>query len=75
MHGKVKSSTDVALPVKDAVVTEYLDVNLLPNGETWFTVTTRIDDPTYFARPHISTTDFKKLPDATGWNPTSCSAS
>jgi hypothetical protein len=59
---------------KDAVVTEYFDVNSLPNGEAWFTVTTRIDDPTYFARPYISTTDFKKLPDATGWNPTPCSA-
>jgi hypothetical protein len=59
---------------KDAVVTEYYDVNVLPNGETWFTVTTRLDDPTYFARPYITTTDFKKLPDATGWNPTQCSA-
>jgi len=59
---------------KDAVVTEYFDVNVLPNGETWFTVTTRIDDPTYFARPYVTTTDFKRLPDATGWNPTPCSA-
>jgi hypothetical protein len=59
---------------KDAVVTEYYDVNALPNGETWFTVTTRIDDPAYFARPYITTTDFKKLPDAAGWNPTPCSS-
>jgi len=60
---------------KDAIVTEYYDVNSLPNGETWFTVTTRIDDPTYFARPYVTTTDFKKLPDAAGWSPTPCSAS
>ncbi len=60
---------------KDAVITEYYDVNTLPNGETWFTVTTRVDDPVYFARPYITTTDFKKLPDATGWDPTPCSAS
>ena len=56
------------------MITEYYDVNTLPNGETWFTVTTRVDDPVYFARPYITTTDFKKLPDATGWNPTPCSA-
>ena len=59
---------------KDAVLTEYFDVNMLPNGETWVTITSRVDDPTYLARPYITTTDFKKLPDAAGWSPTPCSA-
>jgi hypothetical protein len=57
-----------------SVVTEYFDVNSMPNGDTWFTVTTKVDDPVYFARPYLTTTDFKKLPDATGWQPTPCSA-
>lgn len=57
-----------------AVVTEYYDVNTLPNGDRWMTVTTRVEDPVYFNRAFITTSDFKKLPDATGWNPTSCSA-
>ena len=45
-----------------------------PNGDNWMTVTTKVEDPVYFARPYLTTTDFKKLPDATGWNPTPCSA-
>ena len=34
----------------------------MPNGDQWMTITTRIDDPVYFTRPLINTTDFKKLP-------------
>jgi hypothetical protein len=59
---------------KNAVVTEFWDVNALPNGDRWLTVTTKVDDPTYFTRPLVLTTDFKKLADAAGWNPTPCSA-
>jgi len=50
------------------------NVHIIPNGEQWMTITTRVDDPVYSTRPYITTTDFKKLPDATGWNPTPCSA-
>jgi hypothetical protein len=56
------------------VVTEYYDLNTLPNGDQWFTVTTKVEDPVYFSRPYVTTSDFKKLPDTTGWNPTPCSA-
>ena len=59
---------------KNAVVTEFYDLNTLPNGDVWLTITTKVEDPTYFTRPYLTTTDFKKLPDATGWNPTPCSA-
>jgi hypothetical protein len=55
-----------------AVVTEYYNLNTMPNGDQWVTITTRIDDPVYFTRPLINTTDFKKLPNAAGWNPTPC---
>jgi hypothetical protein len=57
-----------------AVVTEYYDVNTMPNGDRWMTVTTKVDDPVYFTRPYVTTSDFKKLPDAAGWSPTACSA-
>ena len=57
-----------------AVVTEYFDLNTAPNGDQWITVTTKVEDPVYFTRPYITTTDFKKLPGADGWNPTPCSA-
>lgn len=59
---------------KDTTVTEYFDVNTLPNGDGWLTVTTRVEDPVYFTRPYLTTSDFKKLPTAAGWNPTPCSA-
>jgi hypothetical protein len=57
-----------------SVVTEYFDVNELPNGDRWLTVTTRVDDPVYFTRPYLTSSDFKKLPGAAGWNSTACSA-
>ena len=59
---------------ENASVTEFFDLNTLPNGDQWISLTTKIDDPVYFTRPLVMTTDFKKLPDATGWNPTPCSA-
>ena len=63
------------VPYSDqAVVTEYFDVNTLPNGDQYMTITTRVEDPVYFRAPYITTTDFKKLPNASGWNPTPCSA-
>jgi len=54
------------------VITEYYDVNTAPNGDRWLTVTTKVEDPQYFTRPYLTTSDFKKLPDGTGWNPTPC---
>ncbi|HTM05422.1 MAG TPA: hypothetical protein VL173_18060 [Vicinamibacterales bacterium] len=57
-----------------ATVTEYFDVDMTPNGDQWLTVTTRVEDPQYFRGPYITTSDFKKLPDAKAWNPTPCSA-
>jgi hypothetical protein len=59
---------------QSAVVTEYFDLNTMPNGDLWLTVTTKVDDPMYFSRPLLTSSDFKKLPDATGWNPTPCTA-
>ena len=57
---------------KNTTVTEYFDLNTMPNGDQWFTVTTKVDDPIYFSRPYITTSDFKKLPDNSGWSPTPC---
>lgn len=71
-----------------AVVTEYFTVpKPTPNGDQWLIVTTIVDDPQYLSDtpiggsqfgpqtgPLVRTTNFKKLRDATGWNPTPCSA-
>jgi hypothetical protein len=55
-------------------VTEYFDLNTLPNGDQWLTVTTKVDDPVYFTRPYLTSSDFKKLPTAAGWNPAPCTS-
>jgi hypothetical protein len=56
------------------VVTEYYDRFSEPNGDEWFTVTTIVTDPEYLAVPFVTTTDFRKEPDGSRWNPTPCSA-
>ena len=57
-----------------ATITEYWELHSLPNKDEWLTVTTKVEDPTYFTRPYLTSSDFKKLPTAAGWNPTPCSA-
>jgi hypothetical protein len=56
-----------------ATVTEYWELHTLPNKDEWLTVTTRVEDPVYFTRPYLTSSDFKKLPTSAGWNPTPCS--
>jgi len=58
----------------NAVVTEYYDSHEAPNGDRWLVVTTSVDDPVYVNSPFVTSTNFKKLSDAAGWNPMPCSA-
>ena len=59
----------------NATVTEYIDLLNDPNApEQWLMVKTIVDDPTYLTQPFITSTHFKKQADATGWNPSACSA-
>jgi hypothetical protein len=55
-------------------LTEYYDRFTEPEGNEWFTVMTIVTDPTYLGSPFVTTTDFKKQPDASGWNPKPCLA-
>lgn len=55
-------------------VTEYFDYHKEPNGDEWFTVTTIVRDPQHLREPFITSSDFKKQRDATGWTPTPCTA-
>lgn len=57
----------------DTVVTEYYDVADMPNGDTWLLITTIVEDPQYLSIPYVTSTNFKKQADDSGWNPTSCS--
>jgi hypothetical protein len=58
----------------NAVVSEYFDLSKERNGDTWFVVTTIVDDPQYLTEPYVTSTNFKKQPDGSGWSPTACSA-
>jgi hypothetical protein len=56
----------------DAVLTEYYDLHALAGGSQWFTVTTIVSDPMYLNQEFITSTDFRKEPDGSKWNPTPC---
>ncbi|MBV8728270.1 MAG: hypothetical protein JO336_00535 [Acidobacteriia bacterium] len=58
----------------NTVLTEYYDIIPAPNGDTWLVVTTEVRDPQYLTMPFITSTHFKKLPDAAGWDPQPCTA-
>jgi hypothetical protein len=59
----------------DALVEEYFDSFSDPyTKNTWLVVTTVVTDPQYLIEPLIMHAHFKKLPDASGWDPTPCRA-
>lgn len=56
---------------EDAVVTEYWDRHAA-FGQEWLTVTTVVEDAVYLSEPFITSTDFRREPNGTRWNPTPC---
>jgi hypothetical protein len=61
------------VPYSDkAKLTEYINLLEGQKGDTYITLTAAVEDPVYLTGPFIRTYDFKKLPDATGWDPTPC---
>lgn len=60
---------------QDAVITEYF-IRYSPAGAgEWLTVSTQVVDPTYLAQnPFITSSNFKKEPDGSKWNPQPCRA-
>ena len=59
----------------NALVEEYFDTFTDPYSKNkWLVVTTMVTDPQYLIEPLLMHAHFKKLPDATGWDPTPCSA-
>lgn len=57
-----------------AKMTEYFDTFTAIDGTQWFTITTIVDDPEYLSIPFVTTTDYKREADDSGWNPEPCSA-
>jgi hypothetical protein len=59
----------------DAMLEEYFDTFADPyTHNTWLVVTTVVTDPRYLIEPLIMHAHFKKMPDASGWDPTPCRA-
>ncbi len=58
----------------NATVQEFYDTFKEPGGGAdWFVVTTIVTDPQYLTAPWVTTSHFKKEPDASKWNPLTCS--
>jgi hypothetical protein len=57
-----------------ARMTEWFTTVSEPDGNTYLIVTKILEDPQYMNGPWVRTVQFKKQADASGWNPTPCSA-
>jgi hypothetical protein len=55
-----------------AVLTEYFNRLAGEQNDSYIAMTATVEDPAYLTGPFIRTYNFKKLPDATGWEPTPC---
>jgi hypothetical protein len=53
-------------------LTEDWDMDIDPEGDSWLTVTTDLQDPTYLRTPAVYNSIFEKEPDGSKWDPTAC---
>jgi hypothetical protein len=59
---------------ENATVTEHFDLAPHPSGGQLLIVTTIVEDPRYLQRSFVVSSNFKKEPDGSRWNPTPCTA-
>jgi hypothetical protein len=53
-------------------VTEFFDRFPVPDGSEWFVVTTQVVDPEYLLGPLVTSSHFRREPDASKWAPKPC---
>jgi hypothetical protein len=58
----------------NTVLKEFFDLSVERNGDTWFVVTTIVEDPQNLTEPFVTSTNFKKQRDAAGFSPAACSS-
>ena len=58
----------------NATLTEYYDLIQGVDGNPWLVVTAMVDDPAFLRMTFITSSNFKKQADGSGWDPTPCSA-
>jgi len=59
---------------ENAILTEDYDLIREQGGDQWLIITTLVEDALYLENPLILSAQFKKQADASGWDPTPCSA-
>lgn len=59
---------------ENAVLAEYYDLFHEPDGTDWLVVLSVLDDPTYFTSQIITSTNFRRETDRSGWDPRPCEA-
>lgn len=60
---------------ENATVTEYFDRFAAPDRAEWLVVTTIVSDPKFLNQDFVTSSHFKKEPDASKWSPSPCRAS
>lgn len=61
------------VPYSDSTtVTEFYDRFGLPAGDEWLVVTTVVSDPKYLTQEFVTSTHFRREPNAAKWDPTPC---
>jgi hypothetical protein len=58
----------------NAGLEEYLERFSESNGDVWLVATIIVTDPLYLSQPYVTHAHFKKIADASGWDPTPCRA-
>jgi hypothetical protein len=57
---------------ENTTLTEYFDRFTAPDRGEWLVVTTVVADPTYLTQEYVTSTHFRREPDAAKWDPTPC---
>jgi hypothetical protein len=57
---------------EDTTMTEFFDRFAAPDKSEWLVVTTIVNDPKYLAQEFVTSTHFRREPNAAKWDPTPC---
>jgi hypothetical protein len=61
------------VPYSDqTTMTEYFDRFATPGGDQWMVITTVVTDPRYLNQEFVTSTHFRREPDGSKWDPTTC---
>lgn len=56
----------------DSILKEFYDLVEMPDGTQYLIVTSIVEDPTYLSQPWVTSTQFKREPDGSKWDPSGC---